>query len=86
VSAALKRLGSSHKKVIEPVLTEICKSMKDYQQRFNLLVEAGFVVERMVEPDSRQRYPYDPWYGLWSNTAERLRLFPATIIFKSRKS
>ena len=52
---------------------------------FNLLVESGFVVERMVEPDSRLRYPYDPWYGLWGSTPERLRLFPATIIFKSRK-
>src|SRR5262245_15388986 len=37
---------------------------------------------QMVEPDSRQRYPYDPWYGLWGNTPENLRLFPATIIFK----
>jgi 2-polyprenyl-3-methyl-5-hydroxy-6-metoxy-1,4-benzoquinol methylase len=58
------------------------RTVTDY---FNLLVGAGFVVERMVEPDSRQRYPYDPWYGLWGNTPERLRLFPATIIFKSRK-
>ncbi|HYG78886.1 MAG TPA: class I SAM-dependent methyltransferase [Pyrinomonadaceae bacterium] len=58
------------------------RTVSDY---FNLLVEAGFVVERMVEPDSRERYPYDPWYGLWGNTAERLRLLPATIIFKSRK-
>lgn len=58
------------------------RTVSDY---FNLLVETGFVVERMVEPDSRQRYPYDPWYGLWGNGPERLRLFPATIIFKSRK-
>jgi 2-polyprenyl-3-methyl-5-hydroxy-6-metoxy-1,4-benzoquinol methylase len=58
------------------------RTVSDY---FNLLVEAGFVVERVVEPDSRRRYPYDPWYGLWGNTPERLRLFPATIIFKSRK-
>lgn len=58
------------------------RTVSDY---FNLLVEAGFEVERMVEPDSRRRYPYDPWYGLWGNTPERLRLFPATIIFKSRK-
>ncbi|MCA1849780.1 MAG: methyltransferase domain-containing protein, partial [Acidobacteria bacterium] len=60
----------------------IHRTVSDY---FNLLVEAGFIVERMVEPDSRRRYPYDPWYGLWGNTPERLRLFPATIIFKSRK-
>ena len=58
------------------------RTVSDY---FNLLVEAGFVVERIIEPDSRRRYPYDPWYGLWGNTPERLRLLPATIIFKSRK-
>jgi ubiquinone/menaquinone biosynthesis C-methylase UbiE len=58
------------------------RTVSDY---FNLLVDAGFVLEGMVEPDSRQRYPYDPWYGLWGNTPENLRLFPATIIFKSRK-
>ncbi len=59
------------------------RTVSDY---FNLLAEAGFVVERMLEPDSRRRYPLDPWYGLWGNTPERLRLFPATIIFKSRRS
>lgn len=59
------------------------RTVSDY---FNLLIEAGFVVERMLEPDSRQHYPSDPWYGLWGNTPERLRLFPATLIFKCRKS
>ena len=58
------------------------RTVSDY---FNLLVESGFVVDRMLEPDSRRHYPYDPWYGLWGNTPERLRLFPATIIFRSRK-
>jgi 2-polyprenyl-3-methyl-5-hydroxy-6-metoxy-1,4-benzoquinol methylase len=52
---------------------------------FNLQVAAGFVVERMVEPDSRERRPDDPWFGLWDNTPERLALIPGTIIFKSRK-
>ena len=61
---------------------KVHRTVSDY---FNLLVEAGFVVERIVEPDSRERYPDDPWYGLWGNTPERLRLLPATIIFKSRK-
>jgi len=59
------------------------RTVSDY---FNLLVEAGFVVDKILEPDSRQRYPYDPWYGLWGNTPERLRLFPATIIYRSRKN
>ena len=55
---------------------------------FNLLVDAGFTVERIVEPDSRKRYPigdYDPWYGPWEFTLELLELLPPTIIFKSRK-
>jgi SAM-dependent methyltransferase len=51
----------------------------------NLQVAAGFVVDRMLEPDSRQRRPDDPWFGLWDNTPERLALIPGTIIFKSRK-
>jgi 2-polyprenyl-3-methyl-5-hydroxy-6-metoxy-1,4-benzoquinol methylase len=58
------------------------RTLSDY---LNLLVEAGFALERVVEPDSRQRYPYDPWYGLWGNAPERLAMFPATIIFKCRK-
>lgn len=52
---------------------------------FNLLVEAGFAAERMIEPDSRERYPDDPWYGRWNNTQALMRKLPATIIFKSRK-
>jgi len=53
---------------------------------FNLQVEAGFVVERMLEPDSRKRYTGDRWYGLWDNSPERLALIPGTIVFKSRKT
>ncbi|HLC32815.1 MAG TPA: methyltransferase domain-containing protein [Candidatus Nanoarchaeia archaeon] len=51
----------------------------------NLLVENGFVVEKMLEPDSRKRYPYDHWYGLWHYTPKFLKLYPQTIIFKCRK-
>jgi SAM-dependent methyltransferase len=51
----------------------------------NLLTETGFLIERMMEPDSRQRYPYDPWYGLWNYTPELMEKFPPTIIFKCRK-
>jgi hypothetical protein len=50
-----------------------------------LLVEAGFVVERMLEPDSRQRYPYDPWYGMWDYTPELMRKLPPTVIFKCHR-
>jgi ubiquinone/menaquinone biosynthesis C-methylase UbiE len=53
----------------------------------DLLVKAGFVVEKIIEPDSRQRYPYDPWYGLWGLYLPKLlQKVPATIIFKCRKS
>jgi SAM-dependent methyltransferase len=51
----------------------------------NLLIDAGFILERLVEPDSRPRYAYDPWYGMWDNTPELQQLLPPTIIFKSRK-
>lgn len=53
---------------------------------FNLLVEAGFIVERIIEPDSREKYPYDTSYGKWNNTPELLQKIPATIIFKCRKA
>ena len=52
---------------------------------FNLLVDAGFTVERIIEPDSREKYPYDTSYGKWNNTPELLQKLPATIIIKSRK-
>jgi hypothetical protein len=57
----------------------------DVSDFVNLLVGAGFVLERLLEPDSRQRYPYDPWYGRWENTPELMPLLPPTIIFKSRQ-
>jgi len=59
------------------------RTVSDY---FNLLVDTGFTVERMVEADSRKRYAYDPWYGQWGLTEKVLTKVPATIIFKSRKS
>ena len=52
---------------------------------FNLLVDAGFIVERIIEPDSREKYAYDSWYGKWNNTPKLMQKLPATIIFKSRK-
>ncbi len=51
----------------------------------DLLFRTGFVVERLVEPDSRKRYACDPWYGLWETTPERCAKIPQTIIFKCRK-
>jgi len=52
---------------------------------YNSLVESGFLVEKIIEPDSRKRYPYDSWYGLWDYTPKYLKMFPPTIIFKCRK-
>ena len=51
----------------------------------NLMLDAGFVLERVVEPDSRERYPDDPWYGMWDYVPELMALLPPTIIFKARK-
>jgi SAM-dependent methyltransferase len=51
----------------------------------NLLAEAGFYVERLIEPDSRTRYPSDPWYGMWEYVPELMRYLPPTIIFKCKK-
>ncbi len=58
------------------------RTVSDY---FNLLVEAGFVVDKMLEPDSRRRYACDPWYGLWDYTPEVLAQMPGTLIIKSHK-
>lgn len=51
----------------------------------NKLVKSGFVVEKIIEPDSRKRYTFDPWYGLWDYTPKFLKMFPPTIIFKCKK-
>lgn len=53
---------------------------------FNFLVKAGFIVEKIIEPDSRKKYDGDPWYGLWDYYLPRLlKIVPPTIIFKARK-
>lgn len=53
---------------------------------YNTLIKAGVVVEKIIEPDSRKRYPYDPWYGLWDlYTPKALKMIGPTIIFKCRK-
>ncbi len=55
-------------------------------EMFDYLIKAGFIVEKIVEPDSRKRYKEDPWYGLWGlYTSKFLKMIPPTIIFKVRK-
>ena len=58
------------------------RTVSDY---FNTLLEAGFKVERMVEPDIRPVDTNDPQNYLWDHTPRMYELFPATLIFKSRK-
>lgn len=53
---------------------------------FNYLVDSEFIVERILEPDSRKRYKEDVWYGLWDLYLPKiLKMVPPTIIFKARK-
>ena len=52
---------------------------------FNYLVESGFIVEKIIEPDSRIRYKNDSFYGIWDYNPKILNLIPPTIIFKARK-
>ncbi len=50
------------------------------------LVEAGLTVERIIEPDSRIRYSYDPWFGRRDVYFPKiLDMVPPTIILKSVK-
>ena len=50
------------------------------------VVDAGLTVERIVEPDSRIRYSYDPWFGRRDEYVPKiLDMVPPTIIFKSVK-
>jgi ubiquinone/menaquinone biosynthesis C-methylase UbiE len=52
----------------------------------NALVDAGLTVERLLEPDSRQRYDGDPWFGRWGVYLPKvLDLVPPTVIFKAAK-
>jgi SAM-dependent methyltransferase len=75
-----KRVGGEEAGVI-PFAANL-RGVDDY---VNLLIDAGFVLERLLEPDSRTRYPYDSWYGRWEYTAELQQILPPTIIFKCRK-
>ena len=52
----------------------------------NDLVAAGLVVDRLIEPDSRKRYDYDPWFGRWGVYLPKvLDLVPPTLIFRAVK-
>jgi ubiquinone/menaquinone biosynthesis C-methylase UbiE len=51
----------------------------------NSLIESGFYIEKVIEPDSRKHYPKDPWYNMWEFTPQLMKYLPPTIIFKCRK-
>ena len=50
------------------------------------LVDAGLTVERIIEPDSRVRHSYDPWFGRREEYVPKiLDMVPPTIIMKAVK-
>ncbi len=51
----------------------------------NILVEANFKIEKIIEPDSRKHYKKDPWYNVWEFLPKAMNHVPPTIIFKVRK-
>ena len=53
---------------------------------FDALTRAKFVVERIIEPDSRKRYKEDSFYGVWDYKKKAMSMMPPTIIFKARKN
>ena len=53
---------------------------------YNAVVKTGFLVNRIIEPDSRKHYSYDPWHNLWDYTPELLKMVPPTIIFRCVKT
>ncbi len=59
------------------------RTASDY---FNTLVDTGFRVERMLEPDPRPVDPDNPRNWLWDQTPRFLELFPGYMVFKCRKA
>ncbi len=55
------------------------------EDTYDKLVKANLFVERIIEPDSRKRYPGDTLYNVWDYKAKTLKMVPPTIIFKCRK-
>jgi ubiquinone/menaquinone biosynthesis C-methylase UbiE len=51
----------------------------------NILIKTGFVLNKIIEPDSRKHYQKDPWYGIWEFKPELMEYIPPTIIFSARK-
>jgi SAM-dependent methyltransferase len=75
-------MGSEVSDEIGFAFAENRRTVSDY---VNILLEAGFLIERLLEPDIRPVDPDDPQNHLWDQTPECLALFPSTLILKSRK-
>ena len=63
---------------IEGSFAQVDRKLSDY---FNLLVDAGFIVERIIEPDPRDGFTPTEF----SAPAELTAKVPTCIIFKARK-
>ena len=61
----------------------IIRTASDY---YNTVVDAGFRVERMLEPDPRPVDTDNPRNWLWDQTPSFLETFPSTLIFKCCKA
>jgi ubiquinone/menaquinone biosynthesis C-methylase UbiE len=59
------------------------RTVSDY---YNTVVDAGFRVERMLEPDIRPVDPNDHRNWLWDQTPRFLELFPIALVFKCRNA
>lgn len=59
---------------------------RKFSDYYNTLVDAGFQVEQILEPDPRPVDPDNPRNWLWDQTPRFIELFPGYIIFKCRKA
>ena len=59
------------------------RTISDY---YNTLMDTGFRVERMLEPDPRPVDPEDPRFKSWDQNPHFRELFPIYIVFKCRKA
>jgi 2-polyprenyl-3-methyl-5-hydroxy-6-metoxy-1,4-benzoquinol methylase len=59
------------------------RTASDY---YNTAVDAGFRIDRMLEPDPRPVDTANPRNWLWDQTPRFLETFPPTLIFKCRKA
>jgi ubiquinone/menaquinone biosynthesis C-methylase UbiE len=52
----------------------------------NPLIEAGFTIEKIIEPDSRKKNVGDYWYGNQDKKRRNaMKFIPSTIIIKAKK-